>query len=251
MNISNWFKKDVVLHCYTDRAHVFNYCPITQGKNFLPDWWKKVPKQLIEGDNIYPYPTMKSCVGFIDFFKNSFAMPLWSEVAIQIGQVGTTDYKYQFSDMSSSIKHHNPAQRGLAYPEHEFQHLKFEAPWRFSCDEDIKFMQVGPFWNNNDPMEMAIAPGVLDFKYQKGANVNVLFKRDFETKTYTFEAGAPLVYFFPLTERNVKLKVHLLSSEEYKKLTSSDISLSFVGKYRTNQRFLKKRGCPFHFKVEK
>lgn len=251
MELFKIFQKPVVLHCYTNLAAIYNFYPIKSGTAYIPDWWKQIPKNLVLENNFFPTATMKNCVGFTDFFKNSFALPLWSDVSIAIGQNGSTDYKYQFSDCQSKINAHPQFQRGEAFSEKEFQHLKFETPWRFICEEEISFLQTGAFWNQNDFSEMQITPGVINFKYQNGINVNTLWKRQPKEKIYHLQENMPFCFLFPLTERKIKLKIHLISDEDFNNLTNLTYRSSFFGKYKTNQRNLQERGCPFHFKAEK
>lgn len=251
MNFLNFFKNSVVLNCYTHRPEVFKYSPIRAASNFFPDWWKQLPKTYANENIIHPVPTMKYCVGLIDLFKHGFIMPMWSDAIVEIGKQGTSDYQYQFADGCSHIVKHSANQRGTVYPELDFEHLKIESPWIFTCDEPIDFLMADTVWNKNDPSVMSVLPGVLNFKYQCGTNINTLWKRNQETIKHTMEFSTPLCHFIPLTDKKIILKVHLVSREKHVEISSVSHRTKFVGKYKANKRLLKESGCPFHHAVEK
>lgn len=247
----NFFKKEVVLHCYTTNASAFNYAPIQKASAFMPNWWKELPKSIKEKKYGTPAPTMKGCSGIVDLYKYGFIMPIWSDLFLRIGKTGTIDYFYKFSDDISKITPHSQQQRGAAYPETVYQHLKIESPWLFECSEEINFMQTEVFWNKENPETMLVMPGIQNFNYQFGTHVNTLWLRKDEEKEYLFDFGSPLTMFIPLTERDVRLQLHLVSAEEMQKRHAVAAQTTFIGKYRNNKRILQQKGCPFHAKVEK
>ena len=40
-------KKKVVLNCYTYRPDVYSYFPIERSSKHIPEWWKKLPNQVL------------------------------------------------------------------------------------------------------------------------------------------------------------------------------------------------------------
>lgn len=247
----NFLKKDVVVHCYTANAGVFNFAPIQKATAFIPDWWKALPKSVPEPQHGFPLATMKGCAGFTDLYKHGFIMPMWSDAFLKIGEIGTNNYFYKFSDGWSKMTQHNAHQRGDAFPETSYQHLKIESPWEFECDEEVNFMQTEVFWNRTRPESMLVMPGVQNFKHQHGTNVNTLWVRKEQEQEHFLSFGTPLAQFTPLTERNVRLELHLVSIEEMQKRHAIAYQSTFINKYRSNKRALAKQGCPYHSKMEK
>ena len=252
----NFLSKDIVLHCYTAQPAVFNYAPIRKATAFFPDWWKALPASYPNANGMGSCSTMKLCPGFIDLFAKGFVLPLWSDVSIGIEKKIDPDvenhnyqFRYQFSDNTSSFGLHDPKQSGGAYPISEYQHLKFNSPWYFSCAEDISFLQIQATWNFKNPEKMFIPPGVLNFKHQPATEVNALWPRGIEDTVHDLDFGQPLTYYIPLTERKVKLQLHLISHEEFKNMGTVGTRISFINKYRNNKKILKESGCPFQFKV--
>jgi hypothetical protein len=252
----NFFSKDIVLHCYTSRPEVFNYAPIRKATAFFPEWWKALPTAYARENGMGLTTTMKLCTGFTDLFARGFVLPLWSDVSIGIEKKIDPDvenhkyqFRYQFSDNTSSFVSHDAKQSGGFYPVSEYQHLKFNTPWIFSCAEDISFLQIQPTWNLKNPEKMLVPPGVLNFKYQVSTEVNSLWPRGIEDVVHDLAFGQPLTLFIPLTERKVKLQLHLISREEFLNRSSMNAGTFFVNKYRNNKKILKERGCPFQFKM--
>ena len=252
----NFLSKDIVLDCYTAQPAVFNYAPIRKATAFFPEWWKALPPSYALENGLGSAATMKLCVGFTDLFAKSFVLPLWSDVSIGIEkkidpEVETFKYKfrYQFSDRVSSFAKHNPKQSGGVYPISEYQQLKFRSPWIFSCAEDISFLQIQATWNFKSPEKMFIPPGILNFKYQVGVEVNAFWPRGIEDNVHDLAFGQPMTHYIPLTERKVELQLHLISHEEFSNRMNMNASTSFLNKYRNNKKILKERGCPFQFKV--
>ena len=241
----NLFKSPVV-NCYTWDSAVYNYAPIKPAASFIPDWWKELPKATRNPNELIQRPTMKGCVGFTNLYKKGFIMPMWSDLAISIGEQGTNNYRYHFSCERGEINVHDKIQRGSVYPETEYQHLKIESPWMFTCTEDIEFLQTGVPWESSDIPNMSVLPGVVEYKYQLGANINIMWKRTNKNEEYLVPYNTPLCQFIPLTERKVTINLHLISKEKFLAMKRIASSTTFLSKYRTNRRVLKENGCPFH-----
>ena len=252
----NFLSKDIVLHCYTSRPEVFNYAPIRKTTAFFPEWWKALPPSYALKNGVGSAATMKLCTGFTDLFAKGFVLPLWSDVSVGIEKKIDPDvethkyqFRYQFSDNTSSFDTHNTKQFGDSYPISEYQHLKFDTPWILSCAEDIPFLQIQATWNFKNPEKMFVPPGILSFKYQVGMPVNSFWAREAEDAVHDLVFGQPLTQYRPLTERKVKLQLHLISHEEFLNRKNINTVTVFVNKYRNNKKILKERGCPFQFKV--
>jgi hypothetical protein len=249
MDLFKWFQKPVVLDCYTNSAGLFNYAKIKKASAYIPQWWKDLP--LTNNHRGHPTPTMKGCVGFVELYKQGFILPLWSDLHLELGPIGTKDYYYKFSDGRSSITVHSQEQRGEMCDEYAYQHLKFENPWAIRCEEDINFLMTGVEYNQDRPEKMRVLPGIVNFKYQHGANINVIWAREAESKTHLLEFNSPLAHLIPLTERKVELRLHLVSNEIYTSMREISLSTTFLKKYKINKNVVKENGCPFHFKKEK
>jgi hypothetical protein len=255
MNMLKLFQKPIVLHCYTDRADVFNYMPIEKASKFTPDWWKALPSTFVNLQNpLREFSTMKHCAGFTDLFTKGFILPLWSDVAIQIGKLQEQkidNYTYQFADGQSTIGHHSDTQYGSVYPLTHYQHIKIGSPWKFMCNSDVEFLALQPTWNFETPEKIFIPPAIVNFKHQSTTAVNMFFKRNIDDTVHNFQFGQPLLHFIPLTEKKIKLQTHLVSSEVFKNLREMNTPVTFTQPYKARKKIIQESGCPFHFRPEK
>jgi hypothetical protein len=247
----NLFNKPIVVHCYTDRADVFNYAPIEKAVKFVPKVWKQIPKTVIPEGSVKHSATMKSCAGFIDLYKSGFIVPMWCDLDLEIGKIGSGYHSYQYSDGQSIAQAHPQFQRGNMYPEEKYQHIQLHNPWVFYCDKDIDFVLTEPTWNIDSPEVVKILPGILNFKYQSGCNINMIWTRQVNKTFYTVDFNQPIAHLIPVTEKKVELKMHLVSSEKFRALGSRISGIKFINKYATAKKIMQERGCPFHFKPEK
>jgi hypothetical protein len=245
-------RKKVVLDCFTFNHAAYELFPIEKSVYHLPDWWKQLPSKIDKGNAGYD-PTMKKCQGLKSFYQNGISIPLWSEFAVRWvsdEEKKQTHINWKFSDEISSAEVHSQSQRGTFLSEKKYQHLKILSPWAFKCKEDINWLFVQNFWALNNPEKFIILPGCIDFKYQHVTNINVMIPfEQLKNCHFSLECGSPLVSLFPLTERKVEIKNHLVSMEEFKKLLGFG-KISFTGRYNTIRSIIEKKEqkkCPFGF----
>jgi len=233
-------KNKIVLDFYTARSDVYDYAPIKKAIKFFPDWWKELPRTVRYDDKLADRPTMKSCEGFLDLYKTGFVHPLWTDLAVLVGKKGTDNYKYQFSDEVSSLTVHPSAQRGAGFHPNDFLHLKLNSPWVCRCEEDVKFVVMQSSWNFPTVTRPVIPPAIIDFKHQSGLNINMFIERRDEDLEHLLGAGQPMLHCIPLDNRDIELRLHLVSTDEYLRHYKRAPSLKFTGKYRYIKKLLSK-----------
>ena len=88
---------------------------------------------------------------------------------------------------------------------------------------------------------------MINFDIISQVNVNMMFP--IRNGTFMIPIGNPLVQLVPLSEKNLKVHNHLVTQEEFNKLSLSSNKPSFFGSRKTIQlrKRNKERGtCPFH-----
>jgi hypothetical protein len=211
----------VYLDCYTSNPNAYKAARISSAIHHLPLWWKRllptVERSVMAELPKFKRPgsTMRHCVGLTDMFKKSFCIPLWSDLVIRLEPAMQDGYAWRYADGNSKLSEHAAFQRGDFMPPEHFQHIKLDSPWYLHCDEDINFLFFDPFWPSYEGEEVAIIPpGLLNFKYQPGTNVNMFIRKlPDEARDVTLKFNAPLAFITPLTERKVVLRHHLVSAE--------------------------------------
>tara|TARA_Y100000114_G_scaffold69601_1_gene63726 strand:- start:1048 stop:1767 length:720 start_codon:yes stop_codon:yes gene_type:complete len=215
----------------TGDTDIYQFSKIDYAMNFLPDWYKNLPAK-----NYLPEKpggvriTMKGCLGLRDLFKKSLIIPLWSDMNIALGRIGTDTTSWAFADRKSDVELHTREDYGSFIGENT-QHLKLVSPWYGFSKSDVGFCFVQPMWNTVKYSDILhVLPGIIDFKYQAGTNVNILLSRKPENKVLELKHGMPLVHLVPLTEEKVKIKHHFVDQKELnKKIIKHQMSSSHLG----------------------
>lgn len=229
-----------VIDCFTTNAMAYKYASIAPAHKFMPDWWRELPKPKNEG--FAPQSNMKLCRGFIDHYKNSFIIPMWSDLDIGVGPKGTGGWRYQYADEGSSLVTHDPAQWGGLRDPRDIFHAKLTSPWHIRAKDDTRFIQMAPTYNLPASLRgMEFMPGNIEFKHQTATHMILLFDRpdgDQEI-VYKLPLGMPIAHFIPLTEKKVKIKTHLVDEKEMRKIEITRVG--FIDSYG------KVKKCPFNF----
>jgi hypothetical protein len=251
-------KKTIELHCYTDNKMVYDCFKIQHGTNFYPQWWKDLPK--------YPkIPThntslsMKGCYGFLKLYKNSFVIPLWSDLLIS-NKKNQVNIAYnnienepikkilKFSNVIFKLEHHNIDQFKNLVDHNEWTQFKLATPWLIECKENINFLSIDCSYNKEKIFgDVILVPGMFNFFIENEPNVNGFVKNN--TEDILLSAGTPLIHIVPLTERPIKIFCHL-DPYKFDVLKSSQFfSFYNVGQNKLKQLLkVKDQKCPFTLK---
>jgi hypothetical protein len=232
-------RQEIILDCFTNDKTVLDFAPIQEASNYYPSWFYTMPKEFESG--IHKSATLKKCSGFIDYYKNGIIMPLWCDLAISIEN---KNYKWNFANTSSTAIVHNSKQWEYFVDPNEVGHLKLNAPWKIKCNKEINFLFKKPYWNSNPFNDINIVEGIVEFKYQNTANINLLLKLN-QYKEILLKYNDPLLNIIPLTEKKIKIKNHLIEFKEFQDMTDE---ITFVNNYRIRKKILqnKEKKCPFH-----
>lgn len=239
--INKWLRKPITLHLYTDRPDVMQQAQPTKAAGFFPKWWKKLPLELPYDSGLGWSSTMKRCEGFTQLFQHGIILPLWSDLAIEIGPKGMDTARWNFADTMTHGISHPQVQRGDYLPATEYFHFKITCPWLAFCDEDVPWVFMQPMWNFDNLTTFAVPPAIVDFKYQHGLQVNTFFPRTDKAVIHRIDHGQPLAHLVPLTERRVIVKHHLVTTQELQMMDASKPT-RFTKTYRHNKEA---GSCPF------
>jgi hypothetical protein len=245
-----FFKKNKIhLDCFTSEDHVYEFFKIEHANKFYPDWWKKLPKEIVKEDisnGLAPVSTMKRCQGMIDHYTSGFIMPFWTDAIVFMEPQGSGKFGWQSAHDSTDVVVHPIEQRGDYLPESKYLHIKIFSPWYFSSNSDIKWGWNQPSWNFKELDQYWVLPGVLDYKYQHTTHINLALARDpRERKRIFINAGQPLVHLLPMTEKEVVVHNHLVSKDEMAKLKNVNVNrFKFNNLYKEGKKFTTK--CPIN-----
>lgn len=208
-----FFKKSkIVVDCFTTNLNAYNLFPVQKTSEFIPEWWKKMPKffdNTLENGMEIKSPTIKKCPGIIDLYRKGFVVPMWVDMVIET-HPQTKEYRYWSADGGSWVSNHPPQQIGGDFSNHV--NIKFNPPWSILEKTGVQFLYIRPIYNNLS-FNWQLMPGVIDFKYQWSTNINIIAPND---TRISFEAGTPLVQVVPLSEKEVVIKNHVVDDNDKK-----------------------------------
>lgn len=195
-------------------------------------------------DHYYPRPSSEYPSCDTTAAGNSFVIPMWCDLAINIlNQDGEKRINWQFAD-GSSIAESHPSSQFLGFSNNgDMQHIKIVTPWMIKEKKGFQFLATSPQWAyRNLTQHIFPLPGVIDFKYNHSINVQSMlsYHANQRLESILIPASMPLYEIFPMTDMRIKIKTHLLSSEEY----WSNYTAKFANHYMHKKKLIEK--CPFH-----
>lgn len=232
-----FIKPKIHLDVFTSRRDVIETAPIIPATQALPKWWSELPKSYTREGDITILPTMKTCTGFIDYYRYSVAMPMWSEMLIKVEKSG--NYQWQFSDRTTEAGVHPHEQFKGFIKEEKHGHIKIQSPWVFNAKQDLNWIMTQPIYNEPNFLDYTIGTGLLNFYRQPGAHIQ-MFVNLSTPKTLIVKFGTPFL-FTPMSDKKVKIHRHLISKEEFES-RKVFARTHFLNSYKHRKSIAK---CPF------
>jgi hypothetical protein len=230
-------KSEIHLDAFTNRRDVIEYAPIVNAMEVIPAWWKNLPKNITHENDFFPSATMKTCVGMYDYYNKSVAVPLWSDLHISTVNSG---YNWQFADSLTRADVHNPKEYAGFLTTEKYGHLKIHSPWVLSTKEDLNWVYTQPIYNRTTFIDYFMAQGLLNFKFQPSANLQMFINLE-KSKKFTVPFGTPFL-LTPMSDKKVVVHRHLITDEQYKSKASLATTSMTVNKYKTHNKLPK---CPY------
>ena len=234
-------RNKITVDAFTDQEHISTY-PIDRSNKHLPEWYQKMKPtvghtcpQGLTGKT----STFKMCHGFQDHVNTSFTFPLWADLMFKVNIDNTFVYQYPNKHCNFGMESHNSVE---STPMAEFapkRHIKLFSPWLLKEKTGVNFYWSQAFWSYGAAAsEVLVPPGVVNYKYQNGTHINLMVEPG---KQVDLDAGTPMVYLHPLTEKKVEIKTHVVDTKEYQKVKASTVSNKFIGGYKS---FKRKQNAP-------
>jgi hypothetical protein len=259
--------KEISIDCFTCIDAINRHTPIDYTHKFIPDWWKdivpfksspfkfkKTPViQGHQGHELVQDKNMKTCNGFIDFFRSGFTIPLWSSF---VAKSENGVFKFDFALKIPAIIEGGISHPRMQYPgfmDDNYYHLKMLSPWIITTKSDVNWTWVPHVWNFKTPEDMIILPGTLNFKNQCTSNINAMFNlKNF--KEILLEPGQAMVNVIPQSDKKIKIHTHTVSVPEWNNIYAKHNGrLNMFFSKRLNKALAleresearKNKGCPF------
>jgi hypothetical protein len=235
-------QKKIVLDCFTSIENYARIAPIDMASKYMPEWWKNLPSSYQSDNEISPRTTMRYCTGFVDLYRYSVAIPMWTETIIRV-DASQKSIAWQFSDQITSAVVHEPKQRGSYCPYPDYIHLKINSPWYLRTKEPMRWVWSCPPYDQEKPESYFNFPGIIDFYNQHETNLHfgIPLKKNGDIKLELRQVFGMLT---PMSDRKVKVVRHVVSEEEIKKFRFPP--QVFVKRYIKLKKDIQDfSGCPY------
>ena len=218
-------KKSLKLDLYThDNGYFINDKPTL--KRDTPSWYKSLTPTVKCPDgptnSEFDVGTAKGCPGIKNLMTNGIKFHLWEPLKLRIHPDGRVEQlPLGIESKGQPFVQHFPLQYTGLYPKNATA-FKLNTPWLGVCKEETSFIFMESHFSTNFIREnnLYVAPGYIDFKYQHSLNCHIVVAVEFEPYDIEFPYGLPLFTLYPVTERELEIEHHLISKDEYARLTN-------------------------------
>jgi len=225
-----FFKRNkIVLDCFTYIPELETLFPLLYAEERIPNFWKNL-SPTVNHFGIHR-GSAKTCPGMGSLFKTGFILQNWHDYAIS-----TEDSTFRWHP-ENEAEQHNPKQWGEYLK--SYHHLKLISPWRITEKTGVNFLFTNCFWHD-DEFKPLVVNGVVDYKYQRTTSVNMLIPKNMFPKSLTIPAGKELAHIIPLSDKDIEIKMHTVTENEYQRLGT--YTFSFNGQYFKRKKILRDKG---------
>lgn len=254
----SFFHRTPVIHvdCFTADNNAYKFTPVIPALQARPEWFDQITKPnqtntkfknyviddngYIDFNNDFSNRTLRSCYGFLEYYKKGFIIENWCDLAVDVTNAGIS---YHYSTGKEPIIH-KEIQTSPGYTNHYI--LKLCSPWIVQTKEDVQFLAMGTEWSF-EKYNFRILPGVVNFHYQTSTNAFLTIKKGVPDQ-FQVPMGQPMVHFIPLTDKRIEIHNHIVTEQEIKTKTYNETGTAggwrrTVGLVRRNDKRQSK--CPF------
>lgn len=256
--IFNIKKSKIVVDCFTPFRSVNELYRIRKAISYFPEDIRSLDRYTTvtnpQTNITQKISTIKGCNGLTEFYKMGFIMPFWTDAVFQ--PKSFTEGKSSLGLLSKefSFDTHPPMQYPTLYE--GWVHAKLHAPWRLKEKTGVKFSWNAASWNlHKHAKNFVVAPGGLWFDTQVTAHVNIFINRDVER--FELSGGTPLVHIIPLSDKEVDIRCHEITVEEFIRMDPvpdefNGMAINRWGRYwkelkKSKELDEQERKCPFGF----
>jgi hypothetical protein len=195
----------------------------------LPDWFKTI-------DRSQKGATLATCPGFIDLFKTSINIPLWSDISITYKDNNILNVQMPGIGQVTreQIQVHGSEQWGNGFK--NSLHIKIMNPWQVTSNIATPFLMHDAVWHKDTINDYNVLPGVIEFKYQHASHINIMLPMTPKEKTINLKAGTIIAHLTPMVDTNLTIESKLVSHEEWLGLQN------YISSFKTPYAIAKKIG---------
>ena len=229
-------KPTIEVECFTDQRVIYEAYGPELARDNMPDWWKSMPSTRKTDTPTYrgiDNATLKRCPHVNQMLTTGIIFPAWLQLHLKtFDQVDVCEV--QTYPENVPLIPHDP--QDYAHHKPGMFHGKVMSPWQIREKSGIDFIWTSPAWHQKDPLKYWTCPAITEFKYQHATIVNLMVPFNSEIKV---EVGDPWLQLIPLSDKRIKLKTELVTTQELAKLNSLMMGL---GSYQKFVNRMKRKG---------
>lgn len=229
-------------------------CP-QPAKNFIPDWFKKMPtyadrpqifEDMQDPSKHFGYSsktkTAKKCPSFADVFNNGFVIPAPCDIYCTYDQekqqwYAETGLKYSgrnaLENFSIPISIHDTQQYLDHAPDAPYEYIfKLDNVWSVVTPKGYSIMQIPMLWHNNPKFEVAY--GIIHTDQYHQINLQLMMRKGLQEME--IKMGTPLCYIVPYKREEYNLVL-----EPYDVAFHNAANLRNIGKFTNGYSSLFRR----------
>jgi len=223
-------RKKITVDFITADYKAYDYFPIDKSNKFIPQWWKDIQQEYKDErfkTKANRINTLKRCPGFMDVFRYSYTLPLWTSCEIILDKrINEEGYSTAAAD-GTEITSHPSLQAGRFMPSNSLIHFKFHSPWLgySTKSKDLLWDWAPAVWNNSNLLNRLIIPTAFR-NFRGGTSTNIhTFMNSERSDVLNLEAGTPMIHMTPMTDSKVEVKCHY--DPDWHNRISSVMNLNF------------------------
>jgi hypothetical protein len=231
-----FFKKTTVhIDIFTFFPGIIELFPIKDAEEMIPKWFKEVPTT-VKSPSGSSVATVRTCPGMSELFKEGIIIPNWCDLYLNWSKGSL------YTEPSDMTESHPDWQWNKSTVFNEYHHLKIGSPWKFKEKTGSKFMMTNAWWNKPG-VKHFVPNGLLEFKYQHSANINMWIPKSGFPQDYTIPAGEPMCQLVNLDGKKIKFHMHYSNPTKFDKGVNDHI-FSQVGQYYKRKKIIQET-CPY------
>lgn len=203
----SWPKKQIEFVSCVNGVEEIN--PISRISDQIPDWYLNEKNDYSMVANSVPKERktfLYRCPGISGIFSKGFVVPMWFDLNITTnGNKKNFEYFIASSNLENVlgdkplVDAHDSVARHLPYPDNSLELvIKINTPWHIVAPYGVKFLMTPAFYQGESNFEATA--GIIDPSITNELVLQIYWKKLFGS--YVIEAGTPMAYIFPLTEKN-------------------------------------------------
>jgi len=206
-----------------------------KANKYIPKWFKHAKQSEVPNNS-----NVKNCIGFTDYFKMGYVIPLWCDLNITINELGNIGWQSPHSYYQFDF--HHPFQLQNLVPEHEKDKIavviKTHCPYHAKVTKGYSLLQLPmTYWYEKD---WTVASGIFPSSIYPELNQQIIIYKSFfdnlkphnGIRSRVIPKGTPLAQYMIIpNEYDGEVIEETKELAEYRYKTNLNVNTTFQKKF--------------------